>query len=102
MTCKQCNGLGYREYEAGLIRLRCRACNGSGQTAEFLLPSKEVLLPSKGGRPKKNIPLDRIKALSKEGIGVKAIAKQLQREGCDISAMTVVRALRQGEVLNKC
>jgi len=95
MNCKQCNGLGYREYEAGLIRLRCRACNGSGQT-------DEVLLPSKGGRPKKNIPLDRIKALSKEGIGVKAIAKQLQCEGCNVSAMTIVRALRQGEVLNKC
>lgn len=90
MTCKQCNGLGYREYEAGLIRLRCRACNGSGQI-------NEVLLPSKGGRPRKEIPLERIKALSKEGMGVKTIAKQLQREGCDISAMTVVRVLRRGE-----
>jgi hypothetical protein len=90
MTCKQCNGLGYREYEAGLIRLRCRACNGSGQTSK-------VLLPSKSGRPKKNIPLDRIRELSQKGMGVKAIAKQLQREGSDISDMTVVQALRRGE-----
>lgn len=68
-------------------QLRCVQC---GQPPR----SKGVLLPSKGGRPKKNIPLERIKTLSKEGMGVKAIARQLQREGCDISAMTVSRALK--------
>lgn len=29
-VCSQCKGLRYREYEAGLIRLPCRACHGTG------------------------------------------------------------------------
>ena len=68
-------------------QLRCVQC---GQPPR----SEEVLLPSKGGRPRKEIPLERIKELSKEGMGVKAIARQLRGEGYDISAMTISRALK--------
>lgn len=90
MTC-QCKD--YRRYylKDSTVQLRCVQC---GQPPR----SKEVLLPSnKGGRPRKAIPLERIKEMSKEGLGVKKIARQLQHESCDISAMTVVRVLRRGE-----
>ena len=30
MKCPNCQGLGYLEYEAGLIRLRCTMCGGLG------------------------------------------------------------------------
>ncbi len=75
-------------------QLRCVQCGKPPH-------SKEVLLPSKGGRPRKEIPLERIKEMSKEGMGVKNIAKQLQRDGDDISAMTVVRALRSNSTLGE-
>ncbi len=29
-TCSSCNGKGYIEYEAGLIRLPCLDCEGNG------------------------------------------------------------------------
>ena len=29
--CPDCDGLRYREYEAGLIRLRCETCKGKGE-----------------------------------------------------------------------
>ena len=31
MKCEACGGLGYREYEGGVLRLRCRPCNGTGE-----------------------------------------------------------------------
>ena len=31
MKCEDCEGLGYKEYEHGLIRLPCRECNGTGE-----------------------------------------------------------------------
>jgi len=30
MICLECKGLGFLEYEAGLIRLWCFACKGTG------------------------------------------------------------------------
>jgi len=34
--CPECQGLGYKEYEAGLIRMVCWACNGTGIVGESL------------------------------------------------------------------
>ena len=31
MKCLNCGGQGYREFEGGLIRLRCGKCNGKGE-----------------------------------------------------------------------
>ena len=31
MKCENCEGLGYKEYEHGLIRLLCRECGGKGE-----------------------------------------------------------------------
>lgn len=30
MICLDCDGLGYKEFEHGLIRLQCRTCKGTG------------------------------------------------------------------------
>ncbi len=30
MECPECHGLGYKEYEHGLIRLHCKSCKGTG------------------------------------------------------------------------
>ncbi len=30
MLCNSCKGLGYLEFEAGLIRLWCKLCKGTG------------------------------------------------------------------------
>ena len=30
-VCPDCNGLGYREHNGGLIRVTCRACRGKGK-----------------------------------------------------------------------
>jgi len=30
-NCPDCEGLGYREYEAGLIRVACITCQGTGK-----------------------------------------------------------------------
>jgi len=31
MKCPECEGKGYKEYEAGLIQVQCRECNGTGE-----------------------------------------------------------------------
>jgi len=31
MKCPKCQGLKYLEYEAGLIRLPCQECKGTGE-----------------------------------------------------------------------
>jgi len=31
LKCPECQGLGYGEYESGLIRLPCLVCNGTGE-----------------------------------------------------------------------
>jgi len=36
MKCETCQGLGYREYEHGLIRLRCPECKGTGEVGALL------------------------------------------------------------------
>jgi len=30
MECPDCKGLGYKEFEHGLIRLHCKSCKGRG------------------------------------------------------------------------
>uniref|UniRef100_A0A6M3IWY7 Uncharacterized protein n=1 Tax=viral metagenome TaxID=1070528 RepID=A0A6M3IWY7_9ZZZZ len=30
MLCPNCKGLGFSEFEAGLIRLQCQGCHGTG------------------------------------------------------------------------
>lgn len=42
MKCDACDGLGYREYEAGLIRLSCERCKGTGEV-DFYLGGKEEI-----------------------------------------------------------
>lgn len=34
--CRDCRGLGYKEYEHGLIRLPCQRCNGTGVVTKEL------------------------------------------------------------------
>ena len=53
--CPKCHGLGYREFQAGLIRLRCSVCHGTGKAAATVEPTAE---PRRRGRPKgsKNVP----------------------------------------------
>ena len=34
MKCEACSGLGYREYEAGLIQVGCEVCNGTGEVVD--------------------------------------------------------------------
>ena len=60
MECKSCQGLGYREYEAGLIRLRCHSCHGTGTIdgnpvrvapIEIIEEPEKVKIKRKRGRP---------------------------------------------------
>ena len=37
MECTECNGLGYKEYEHGLIRLTCARCGGTGEARNVSL-----------------------------------------------------------------
>jgi hypothetical protein len=46
-----------------------------------------------GHRPRLDLPEDKIKELHKQGLGYKAIATQLKREGHNTSFMTVKRIL---------
>ena len=36
MKCGHCNGEGYREYDAGLLVMGCKACSGTGKVDEPL------------------------------------------------------------------
>ena len=55
---------------------------------------EEAEEPAKrNGRPTIKLPEDRIKELHKQGLGYKAIATQLKREGYKTSFMTVKRIL---------
>lgn len=47
----------------------------------------------RNGRPKIKLPEERINELAKQGLGYKAIATQLKREGYKTSFMTVKRIL---------
>lgn len=33
--CRVCHGEGYREYEAGLVRIPCRNCKGTGRITKL-------------------------------------------------------------------
>ena len=59
-------------------------------THEYQKEARPPLLPSRG-RPRKDIPIDLIHKLSKQGLGVKQIAKELKQY--KISAMMVSRVL---------
>jgi hypothetical protein len=42
--CARCDGLGYKEYEAGIIRLRCRDCGGTGLAIEIQPEAQDLYL----------------------------------------------------------
>jgi len=48
VKCSGCHGLGYREFEAGLIRLVCKDCEGMGIIVEKPIEKR------KRGRPKRD------------------------------------------------
>ena len=41
MECRECMGLGYKEYQSGLIRLRCTRCNGEGNIDELSIGTRQ-------------------------------------------------------------
>ena len=47
IVCPKCNGKGYLEYEAGLIRLTCSYCGGTGY-----IKVEEVEKSNKGKKKK--------------------------------------------------
>ncbi len=49
--------------------------------------------PNPGGRPKKDIPVQLIRKLSQEGLAIKPIVRELERQGHTISPMTASRVL---------
>jgi hypothetical protein len=56
-------------------------------------PARDRLKVSVGGRPKKNIPVKLIRKLSKGGLSIGGIVRELQRQGTIISAMSVQRVV---------
>jgi len=49
------------------------------------------------GRPKRDLPMEKIVKLRAEGLGARAIAKRLQAEGIEVSFMTIYRAMKKEE-----
>lgn len=41
VKCRVCHGLDYVEYEAGLIRLPCRRCRGTGRVIKLKIVKGE-------------------------------------------------------------
>jgi hypothetical protein len=66
----------------------------ASRSDDHLLETEGVLSPA-GGRPKKNGCDDLILLLAAEGLGSKAIAKVLRRDGVSISSRTVSRRLAE-------
>jgi len=56
-TCPDCDGVGFHEYEAGLIRLRCETCKGMGK-----VPDVSVKMKDDNGTGKKNRKRRRVKS----------------------------------------
>lgn len=54
--CPDCDGLGFHEYEAGLIRLRCETCKGTGKVQDAPVRTRED-----NGTGKKNRKQRRVK-----------------------------------------
>jgi hypothetical protein len=63
-------------------------------SSDHLLKNVGVLSPA-GGRPKKDSCVDLILQLAREGMGSKAIARTLKRDGFSISSRTVSRRLSE-------
>jgi hypothetical protein len=56
-------------------------------------PTRDRPKANVGGRPKKNIPVKLIRKLSKEGMSIAEVVRELKTRGQSLSAMTVQRVL---------
>lgn len=63
-------------------------------------PTPADISVKRNGRPRLDLPVNRIRELQKQGLGSKAIATQLKRDGCKISYKTVQRFLSR-EIINQ-
>lgn len=43
MQCPECEGKGFKEYNAGLLQVGCEACNGTGEVEEIHSELHEVV-----------------------------------------------------------
>ena len=64
----------------------------SEESHAYQNPTRDVVF-NFGGRPKKDVPVEVIHRLSKEGLSIGNIVKELKVQGQIISAMTVSRVL---------
>lgn len=46
MKCETCKGLGFKEYEAGLIQVECEECHGTGEIPDDDRSSIGIGLPN--------------------------------------------------------
>lgn len=49
--CLTCGGKGYLEFEAGLLRVRCQACKGTGHDSVSGTGEGNIELIRRRGRP---------------------------------------------------
>ena len=55
-TCPDCDGKGYKEFEHGLIRLRCDRCKGTGNVGDDRQAIKrddQIIREPNPGKPRK-------------------------------------------------
>lgn len=45
MKCETCGGLGYQEYEAGLVQAPCRICNSTGEVPDIEVGKGNIIAP---------------------------------------------------------
>ena len=66
-TCQECQGLTYREYESGLVRVICQGCNGTGVVAVRTEEGTKATPSKVSNRPRKQ---NKRKKSSRAGKGV--------------------------------
>ena len=91
--CKRCG----RSLQPDIVCPQCGPANTPPRYSAMEQQSEGIMVQSEEGRqrgrPRKGIPVDGTRRLSREGLGIRGIVSELKARDLAISPMTVSRAL---------
>ena len=103
MKCPECQGLGYREYESGLIRLPCWLCKGSGDIEDVLTIEtlrKAVGMPASESSSKEYLEVQNGSYIPPEEIESIELPKGLEEVLSDVTYNSVEPSNQPGRIKN--